>query len=250
VESSSFDQREAPPPDRSHPGSGAQLNALRALQPSGPGDAMVIVYAVDGRSSSLVVQVPSGPVCPATPSPLALTSVTVPSVPEDAFTVTWTLGATPVARSAGKTSSTVGGVTGAGVGAAGICCEPLVVELPEAAAEVPWQALSKTLRATSAAARPLPDRDPADGAFTSYRSQVKAAGRCSTEPPVRPVMLTDAAIPPEVGFTRRPSVSPPSGKGWLKSACGCCEGRLWAAARSMAPVARDAVRHRAEPEAA
>src|SRR5450759_4729637 len=144
---------------------------------------MVIVYAGDGWSSSLGVQVPSGPVCPATPSPLALTSVTAPSVPEDAFTVTWTLGATPVARSAGKTSSTVGGVTGAGVGAAGICCEPLVVELPEAAAEVPWQALSKTLRATSAAARPLPDRDPADGAFTSYRSQVKAAGRCSTEPP-------------------------------------------------------------------
>ena len=34
VESSSFDQREAPPPDRSHPGSGAQLNALRALQPA------------------------------------------------------------------------------------------------------------------------------------------------------------------------------------------------------------------------
>jgi hypothetical protein len=167
----------------------AKVDLVVDLVPSGRRDAMVSVYAVDGRSSSLVVQVPSGPFCPATVSPVAPTSVTASNEPEDALTVTVTLGATSVARSAGKTSSTVGMVSVVGVGAADVHSGPWVPEPPEAAAEVPWQALSKTLTAISAATRPLPDHAPVafaapvDGAVTSYRSQVMAAGRCSAEPP-------------------------------------------------------------------
>ena len=93
------------------------------------------------------------------------------STPEDAFTVTGTLGATPVARSAGKTSRTAGvdvGV-GVGVGVAEICPAPGAAELVVPAGVMPWQALNTRLKTTRATAKPPPDRDLTDGAFTSYR---------------------------------------------------------------------------------
>src|SRR5665647_1035459 len=45
-------------------------------------------------------------------------------------------------------------------------------------------------------------------------SQVMAAGRFSTGPPVRPVILTDAPMPPEVDFTRSIETSSLSGTVW------------------------------------
>jgi hypothetical protein len=115
---------------------------------------------VDGRSSSLLVHVPSGPARPTTFFPLLVTRVTAPKVPDDTFTVTGTLGATLVAPSAGSTSSTAGVAVGAG-------------ELGERSfaesAETPWHALSMRQSATSAADEQPHDRDLADVALTSYR---------------------------------------------------------------------------------
>src|SRR5665811_2422131 len=79
---------------------------MAVARPSGPIAAMVKLYAVEGCSSSLVPQVPSGPVCPLTVSPWASTSVTRRNVPDDTLTVTGASGRTSTARSAGETSST------------------------------------------------------------------------------------------------------------------------------------------------
>ena len=120
--------------------------------PSGPVAGIVKVYAVEGCSSWVVAQVPSGSTCPGTAAPLASTRVTTPKVPDDAFTVTGALGRTSAARSAGVTASTAGVVLGVGVVVGALCWE-LAFGLPLAEpTERPWQAVSRTLSATSAAA--------------------------------------------------------------------------------------------------
>ena len=68
-----------------------------------------------------------------------------------------------------KTSSTAGVDVGVGMAVAEICPGPFAAEPAVPAGAMPWQALSRRLKATRAAAQPPPDRDLADGAFTSYR---------------------------------------------------------------------------------
>ena len=65
--------------------------------PSGPTAAMVRVYAVEGCNSLVAAHVPSGPTYPGTVPPLASTSVTARTVPEDALTLTGALGRTATA---------------------------------------------------------------------------------------------------------------------------------------------------------
>src|SRR5664280_2331007 len=92
-----------------------KVDLVDVAMPSGPVAATVKVYTADGCSSSLVAQVPSGPACICTLSPLASTSDTARTVPEDARTVTAALGGTSTARSAGDTVSTAGVVPRLGV---------------------------------------------------------------------------------------------------------------------------------------
>src|SRR5665647_641623 len=105
---------------------------------------------VEGRNSCvLAVQVPSDPALPSTLLPLSSTSVTAPTVPKEAPTETGALGRTPVARSAGETSSTAG-VFGTAVGLAEVGTEPEPLVEPTAA--LPEHAPSRKLTAMNAVA--------------------------------------------------------------------------------------------------
>ena len=161
------------------------VEMVEVAVPSSPVAATVRVYAVDGRRRSVAVQVPSESAFPGTVSPLASTRVTAPTVPEDALTVTGALGRTPAARSAGVISSTAGVGSGAGVVVVGAACPALAPGSfpvwPPAAST--WQALSRTLSATSATATPWTRWNLIDVATTSTDSQVTASGRWFTAPP-------------------------------------------------------------------
>jgi hypothetical protein len=93
--------------------------------PSGPIAATVNRYEVPGCSSSLFAHVPSGPACPLTFPPVASTSVTAANVPDEALTVTGTLGRTSTARSAGQTLRTAGCVPSVGLVVGEACCARL-----------------------------------------------------------------------------------------------------------------------------
>ena len=160
--------------------------------PSGPVAAIVKVYAVEGCSSSVVAQVPSGSTCPGTAVPLASTRVTAPKVPDEAFTVTGALGRTSAARSAGVTASTAGVVSGVGVVVGELCCA-FDFGLPLAEpTERPWQAVSRTLSATRAAAQPWARWNLNDTDTTSTDSHIMASGRWFHRTPVRPATEEDA----------------------------------------------------------
>src|SRR5450631_288694 len=92
-----------------------KVDETDVASPSGPVAAMDRAYAVDGRSSSLLAQLPSGRVFPLTLTPWVSTSVTPFRLPDDALTVTAELSGTSVARSAGETLSTAGFVSRAAV---------------------------------------------------------------------------------------------------------------------------------------
>jgi hypothetical protein len=105
---------------------------------------------VEGRNSSvLALQVPSDPALPSTLLPLSSTSVTAPTVPREARTVTGAFGRTPLARSAGETSSTAG-VFGTVVELAEVGTEPEPLVAPTAA--LPEHAPSRKLTAMNAVA--------------------------------------------------------------------------------------------------
>jgi hypothetical protein len=89
-----------------------KVDETDVADPSGPLAAMESVYAVDGRNSSLLRQVPSSPAFPVTLTPWVSTSVTVLKEPDDTLTVTGVSGRTLIARSAGETSSTAGVASG------------------------------------------------------------------------------------------------------------------------------------------